>query len=261
MKKQITLCADDYSFTPAISEAIIQLASRERLSAVSCMTNTVNWEAHANWLKPYRDKIDIGLHFTLTDVTPKHVKPLTHRNLMLKAYTKKLDIELIKSELKMQIDRFQKALGRLPDFIDGHQHVHQLPIIRKALLAVYDDFFSDAACYIRVPSNGFRGIKTSLITLTGALPLKRALSRRKIPFNKTFSGVYNFSQAPHYQKHFRQFLHQVKSGGLIMCHPGLHSESSIDSIATLRWHEYHYLNSTEFLKDCERLGIQLTRFL
>ncbi len=258
--KKITLCADDYSFTPAISEAIIQLASQDRVSAISCMTNTKYWETHANRLKPYANKMDIGLHFTLTDVPPVHVKQLTHPNLMLKAYTKRLNLESIKSEIKTQIDRFQQHFGRLPDFIDGHQHVHQLPVVRKALLAVYQETFSEAACYIRVPSSGLMGIKNLLITLSGALSLKRALSRRCIPFNTSFSGVYNFSQAPHYPEYFRRFLHQVRSGGLIMCHPGLYNESTTDCIAKQRWYEYQYLNGKEFLEDCEKNRVQLTRF-
>ena len=32
-------------------------------------------------------------------------------------------------------------LGFAPDFIDGHQHIQQLPIIRDAILDVYLKFF------------------------------------------------------------------------------------------------------------------------
>lgn len=274
--KKITLCADDYSFTPAVSEAIIQLISRDRLSAVSCMTNTEHWKTHADWLKPYVDKVDIGLHFTLTDVPPHNSKlreswpngSPSHLNLMLQAYTRQLNPEWIRSEIKSQIDRFEQALGILPHFIDGHQHVHQLPIVRDALLAVYQENFPDASCYIRIPSNGVlkikdsisTTIKSSLIAITGATSLKRLLSKHNIPFNTSFSGIYTFSNAPHYPQYFRQFLEEIKPNGLIMCHPGLHSEASIDSIAGPRWHEYNYLNSDAFLQDCENKGIQLVRF-
>ncbi len=274
--KTITLCADDYSFTPAISEAIIQLVSRDRISAVSCMTNTEHWKMHARWLKPYINQIDIGLHLTLTDVLPSNAELrqswpnglLTHPKLMLRAYARQLNPELIRSEIKAQIDRFQQALGSLPHFIDGHQHVHQLPVVRQALLAVYQKTFPDTDCYIRVPTNGMMtfkkpfstAIKSSLITMTGALSLKRALSKHHIPHNTSFSGIYAFTDAQHYSKYFRQFLNHVKSGGLIMCHPGLHAESPIDSIAEQRWYEYRYLNSKEFLQDCEKNQTQLARF-
>ncbi len=42
----------------------------------------------------------------------------------------------MRAEIEAQIDAFEQATGRRPDFIDGHQHVHGLPGVRKALIAV-----------------------------------------------------------------------------------------------------------------------------
>src|SRR6185312_11376957 len=67
MKKCIVLCADDYGQAPAISQGIINLIEKGRLSATSCMVNSDYWAEHAKWLLPYQQQIDIGLHFNLTE--------------------------------------------------------------------------------------------------------------------------------------------------------------------------------------------------
>jgi len=266
--KSITLCADDYSFTPEITSAIIELIDKNRLSAVSCMVNTASWHKDAERLKPYINKVDVGLHFTLTDVLPCNTElleswknsSLSHIKLILQAYTKKLNSKFIQSEIKEQIGRFQKALGILPHFIDGHQHIHQLPVIRDALLTVYQEMFTDRACYIRIPISEELNIKTLVIRMTGGRKLKNRLLKKNIPFNTSFSGVYNFANAEHYPTYFRQFLANIKSGGLIMCHPALQANSSLDSISQQRCHEYNYLNSDKFLQDCKVQNIQVHRF-
>ena len=45
-----------------------------------------------------------------------------------------LDTDEIRAEVARQLDRFEAGLGFPPDHIDGHQHVHVLPGIRRALL-------------------------------------------------------------------------------------------------------------------------------
>src|SRR6476661_9118413 len=66
MKKRIVLCADDYGQALEISQGIIQLIQQKRLSATSCMVNTAVWHECAQWLIPFYQGVDIGLHFNLT---------------------------------------------------------------------------------------------------------------------------------------------------------------------------------------------------
>jgi chitin disaccharide deacetylase len=46
---------------------------------------------------------------------------------------------MLEGEISSQLQKFITAFGRLPDFIDGHQHVHLFPQIREALLTVVKD--------------------------------------------------------------------------------------------------------------------------
>jgi len=257
--KMITLCADDYAFLPSISEAIIHLIKDHRLNATSCMVNTSYWKDHAIALKPFLNKIDIGLHFALTDVQPATMPIDQHPNIIKHAYFRKLKQSEIERELQSQIETFEKVLGRLPNFIDGHQHIHQLPIIRNALLSVYKKIFPDRSCYIRVPLSKPRTVKSTIITLTGASTLKKQLIEHNIPHNSSFSGVYNFSNTKNYPDRFCQFLKNIESGGIIMCHPGLADKK--EGIAAARKQEFDYFNSQQFLEDCNTYAIDIPAYV
>src|SRR5580693_851904 len=115
--KYIILCADDYGQTCAISQAIIDLLKSRRLTAISCMVTSSGWPLHAPWLIPYKNQVDIGLHFNLTEGKG----PLSL--LLLKSHLRQLHKHTIRAELNTQLDQFISAMGVLPDFIDGHQHV------------------------------------------------------------------------------------------------------------------------------------------
>lgn len=253
--KTITLCADDYAFSPSISEAIIYLIKKNRLNSTGCMVNTIYWKNHAVALKPFLNRIDIGLHFALTDVQPAIISLYQHPKIIKQAYFRKLKQGEIERELQSQIETFEKVMGRLPNFIDGHQHIHQLPVIRDALLSVYEKIFPDKNCCIRIPISKPRTVKSSVITLTGALTLKKQLIERGIPHNSSFSGVYNFSNKKNYPDYFRQFLKNIGPYGIIMCHPGLVEKN--DGIASAREQEFNYFNSQQFLEDCKTHGIDI----
>jgi len=55
---------------------------------------------------------------------------------MRAALTRRLKSELLTIEIATQVSAFVMAFGRLPDFLDGHQHVHLLPQVRDAFLKV-----------------------------------------------------------------------------------------------------------------------------
>ncbi len=57
---------------------------------------------------------------------------LTHA--FLRAWSSSLNRELITQCIEEQWDLFVSVMGKHPDFIDGHQHIHQFPFIRDILL-------------------------------------------------------------------------------------------------------------------------------
>ena len=275
MTKRIVLCADDYGQAPEISQGILALLKYGRLSAVSCMVNSPHWVEHAKWLTPFRPKADIGLHFNLTE--GKATSPIfiakygetlpSLRTLLSKALLRQWDIPTFEAEFEAQIDCFKQALGVNPDFIDGHQHIQQFPNVREAFINVYKRRFSEAhKPYVRSVNprihltDIFNNSKKLIIYLTGSSIFYKILNNNDISCNTSYAGIYAFSQAGKYRSLFISFLTSCKSGGLIMCHPGLKAADSADSIADARYLEYQYLFGDQFLYDCHQQDVVISRF-
>jgi predicted glycoside hydrolase/deacetylase ChbG (UPF0249 family) len=70
MTRTLTLCADDYGVSPGVSTGIARLARSQRLSAISCITNSPHWEAAAERLAGLPDSVQVGLHLNFTEGTP-----------------------------------------------------------------------------------------------------------------------------------------------------------------------------------------------
>jgi hypothetical protein len=271
--KSITLCADDYGQNTAISQAIITLLREKRLSAVSCMTSMPQWLEHAAWLTPFKAQADIGLHFNLTQGKPLSSAFIAAYGetfpslptLLRKCYLRQLNKNAVLAELLAQLEQFVVGTGHLPDFIDGHQHIHQLPVIRRLLIDVYRSHLKKHHSYIRCTYHAkswfrFQEPKRIIIQLCGAFTLKRLLLLEKIPHNGTFSGVYHFAATKRYADLFTQFLRESEDGGLIMCHPGLEIHSPEDEIAASRPLEYGYFSGAQFLEACNQENVVITRF-
>jgi len=273
MKKNIVLCADDYGQAPAISQGIVALLRQGRLSAVSCMVNTPYWLEQAKELASFQGQVDVGLHFNLTEGRPLSALYQAHSpsffslsGLMGRTFLRRVNREAIEAECHAQINRFEEAMGYLPHFIDGHQHVHQFPVIREAVLAAYQQRLQSQKAYIRWVNEGMQWSdvlfdpKKIIIYATGTPSFGHLLDHYHIPHNLSFAGIYAFNQANQYDQLFPRFLEKIGDGGLIMCHPGL-SSSTEDRIAKARELEYAYLSSDRFLRDCERQEVTITRFL
>lgn len=274
--KNIILCADDYGLNAAVSQGILQLLQRQRLSAVSCLVTFADWRDHANLIKNYNNQIDIGLHLNFTQgqpLSPRYRQRYGNfyfsvSRLICRAFLHQLDVEILQEECTAQVERFVAEMGFLPDFIDGHQHIQLLPQIRTALLSVYKKYYiSPQKAYMRSLKNQLPAltvsdkIKQAIIYLCGAAAFEALLKEQQIPYNSYFAGVYSFSQDVSYARYFQQLLPRLNDRTLLMCHPALaeNSDRGVDVIADARSQEYAYLDSDQFIKDCQLHHIQLTQ--
>lgn len=270
--KRIVLCADDYGQAPPVSQGILALAQKGRLSATTCLVNGKDWPESAQSLAPYLSQLDVGLHLNLTEGEAlsthyrKRYGPAFRPvgALLRKCFFGKLEARAIEAECHAQLDRFISCLGVLPQFLDGHQHVHQFPIVRDVVLGFYETRLRASRPYVRLVDDRphFWGLKDAIkkggIFLAGTRPFKRALRERQVPHNPTFAGIYSFSKLGQYRKRFQQFLQDVGEAGLIMCHPALIANGA-GPIGRARKEEYDYFSGPQFLLDCKRQGAELVR--
>lgn len=263
MSKLFCLCADDFALTPSISESILWLLSNQRIQATSCMTQSPLWPSLSSELSAITSPDQIGLHINFTQsFTGNFSLPL--HTLMLKAWSHQLDRQIILYSLAQQWQAFVDGMGRQPDFVDGHQHVHQFPMIREVLLTFlkqqnFTGWVRNLANTLPTPDNRF---KTWLLPKLGASKLQASCQSRGIRQNSRFAGVYDFGDTRDYAKYMQGWMANALAGSatLVMCHPGkrvTNTAEPIDPIANARSKEFDYLSSEQFLQDCQHFGVRL----
>ena len=67
------------------------------------------------------------------------------------ALTRSIDRAELAAEIDAQLQSFEDAMQAPPDFIDGHQHAHALPLIRDVLVKAIIARYGAAPPYLRNP--------------------------------------------------------------------------------------------------------------
>lgn len=260
--RRLTLCADDFAQADATSGAILALLGAGRLSATSVMSQSPLWPEHARALKAFDGQADIGLHFNLTHPFGPDARPLPC--WLLLSQLRALPRARLQDLALAQIDRFAEHLGRLPDFIDGHQHVHAFPVIREALLAAIEQrWASITPPYLRAPDRlahpGDSRLKARVLTSACRGFQQRAKARglRTPPW---FAGLYALTPQADFPGLMQTWLDTCPDRSLLMCHPGQSPHATDDPIAAAREREFAYLASDAFADACAQRGIVLARF-
>lgn len=245
------LCADDYALHPAVDAAVAQLCEAGRLSATSCMTTSPRWKQAAPALKDLRPRLSLGLHFNLTESHSGTVPAQALGTVIRQAYTGHWSAAQMRGLWEQQLAAFEAALGTPPDFIDGHQHVHQLPGMCDAMLEVLQSRYTPAQMpWVRSTApvgTLWRSPKAAIIALLGGWQTTRSLRKAGVLINQGFGGVYGFdaSSPESYGTQMAQWLPQVQTGSLLMCHPAI-AEVQGDAIGKQRPVEFSYLLSQAF---------------
>jgi predicted glycoside hydrolase/deacetylase ChbG (UPF0249 family) len=263
--RRIWLCADDYGISPGVNAGIRELILRGRINATSIMVAApyfnVDEAAALDRLNSGEKRAALGLHVTLSapfrplsaNFAPlREGRFLPHSNMLRAATARRLQLEPLTIEIATQLRSFIDVFGRPPDFLDGHQHVHLFPQIRDAFLRVVAQRAPDAwvrQCGRARPSRRLHDHKALALDIL-SIGFRRKAKRLGIATNPAFAGTYAFSAKARFDKLFPRFLSGLPDGGLIMCHPGFVDAElkALDSLTTLRQHEFAFIDSDAFMK-------------
>jgi len=257
--RRIAVCADDFGATASITDAIVELADAGRISAVSIMVHGPDVERGALRLGGQRRPgCSRGLHFTLTEAREDAMR-IRLPDLALRAWLRLLRPRDLQRMCRRQLDRFEQLTGARPDFVDGHQHVHQFPVVRDVLVRALADRYGGGVMLRSTRPAKYRGVKAGLVAALGARALGRGAERHGLKTNTDFAGGYSFGATGRYRERMRAWLSDVSEGGLIMCHPGKPGDTT-DVIAAARHEEYEYLRSAHWLADLAAAEVELSPF-
>lgn len=261
----VCLCADDYGLNDGVNTAIQRLIRLGRVHATGVLVGAPAAAAGSGFLRRlHAQDVDVGLHLDFTEYPRLLKRTGALRGLIAQSYLGRLDRAAVRAEIRAQLDAFEDALGRAPAFVDGHQHVHQLPTVRDELLAEIGERYGTSPPWIRCtrPRAGALGdikgwVKAATIAALGSSALTAAARRDRILQNGALLGVYDFSGgARRYGARMRHWLEAARDGDLLMCHPGLGAASN-DALGQARQAEYQVIASQHFAQWLVAFGVEL----
>jgi chitin disaccharide deacetylase len=272
-----TLIADDYAMTAGVSRGILRLLEHGRISGAGAMTNRPHWKGWSHAFRGFHGRSDLGLHLNLTLGAPLTAMPRFAPTGLLPAVgavakaslSMRLPLDEIAAEASAQLDAFEQAVGHRPDFVDGHQHVHGLPGIRRALLATLDGRYgSGPRPWLRDPADSMprivkRGKNVQKALAVSGLTSGFGAAARKSSFltNEGFAGFSAFDPKQDPAVDFRSYLIASGDRHLVMCHPGEIDEelAKIDSVVETRPQELAFLMSDLAQDIMAEAGLALAR--
>ncbi|NCW78227.1 MAG: ChbG/HpnK family deacetylase [Oxalobacteraceae bacterium] len=263
--RKLALCADDFGQSKEISSGIFDLIACRRVSATSVLTEGPDWPESSWRLRELQSHADIGIHLNLTHPfeNTRGNRPLLYWLLLTQLGMVSRDWVL--QRFLKQIDLFVKYFKRLPDYLDGHQHVHAFPIIRDAMMAAIDTHWLPGSHlpWVRSPDRlvDSGGTPGKALVLRAACRDFAAVAQQKgLRITEKFGGLYALQPEAKFEQRMRRWLHSVPSGTLLMVHPGRPTVNFDDPISDARAAEFNYLAGTRFAEDCHSAGVRLVRF-
>lgn len=226
--KRVGLCVDDFGLKPEINEAVIRLIDEGIITAVGCMSTGPAWLTGAQLLAGQRrDRVDVGVHLTLTEPGAANdadlVMPLSQ--VIARSVLRVLPQRRLCQTIHRQLSAFEEAFGSPPDFLDGHQHVHQLPQVRDALMQCLVERYPTHRPWLRCTVGSPRSpttLKQTIIACLGSTGLREKARARGYAMNRHLLGVYGFdADAPTYARLLAGWLEACQDGDLLMLHPAI----------------------------------------
>ena len=257
------LCADDFGLNHPVSTGILDLVKAGKINSVSCLVTTDCWKERVSELYPFLDNIEVGLHLTLTHPKPIHFSGGSFSSLIRKSYLKQLKKQEIIREIRSQMELFRNSMGRMPDYLDGHEFCHHLPTVRDALIDIAEEFhFKENNLYVRVfrpgnlsfLKNGIFWI-SNYVTAFPSRKLAALLKAKGISFNSRLLGFHPYLMEP--KKYFNYYLQAKPSKkDIFFCHPGLPSNDRSDNLHKYRPQIYNFMMSFQFDELLKHYGLK-----
>jgi predicted glycoside hydrolase/deacetylase ChbG (UPF0249 family) len=265
----ICLCVDDFGLHEGIDAAALELARMGRAQAIGCLVGGASWPHGSAQLRRERtEDIDVGLHL---DLTERPLLPDSRHELvalLAAAALRRLDRDAVRAEIRCQLTAFEQAIGRAPAFVDGHQHVHQFPVVRHLLVDELSTRYRGSLPWLRStrrtghdsampPRDWHEHSKPWLIERLGAAGMATLARRHGFAQNRHLLGVYDFNGGvAGYRVRLAAWLARAVDGDLLMCHPSLPCVAD-DRLLEARQAEFEVLGNASFDEMLQSAGVTL----
>jgi hypothetical protein len=255
--------ADDFGETPQITHGICVAIEAGVLTSTSIMANMPGTEEGLQRVAALASRASFGVHLNFCEGRPlTAARSLTDpegrfhskRALFVRAVTRQLALSDVEAEIAAQIGRVRDYGVRI-SHVDGHKHLHQLPIISTAVANVLPRF---SIRRVRITRLG------RLSRVRGATQLVRELLATKASRKFRRGGL----RSPVRILDLRSFISMqtpdacVDPSGPVelCCHPGTLEADAHKPGSHLRSAELDYLLSARFRELLDVNGARLVSY-
>lgn len=216
--KYLIVNADDLGYSEGINEGIVEAHKNGIVTSTSLMVYGKAAKQAVNLIKEF-PKLGVGLHF---QIGKEDLDILTRQINKASAIAM---IENTKEQFDKQVEIFTRMLGKFPDHIDGHYHIHKLPSIYP---------------YIRK------------FTKKNKIPLRDD----GVNFIKSFFDMHDERKLS--PEALNKILRELSEGiSELMCHPAKYTGDLNSSYKRQREVEFATLTSDEVKETIKKLNIKL----
>ncbi len=130
MARYLIVNADDFGLCRSVNQGIIECFEHGIVTSTSLMIRQPAAAEAAAYARQ-NPRLGVGLHLDLGEWIYRHGdwQPLYQ-------VADILDSGAVKAELNLQVEEFRRLMGRDPDHLDSHQHVHCREPVRAAATAL-----------------------------------------------------------------------------------------------------------------------------
>jgi chitin disaccharide deacetylase len=241
--RSLIINSDDFGLTPSVSRGILDGHAAGVITSTSVMVNTPGWGDALERLLDFGLHLNLGLGRPLTEartlVDKNSGTYATLGGLSLSAIGRRIDPDDVARECRAQLQRLREV-GRPITHIDSHWHLHALPGIWGAVLAVAR---AEGVPWIRSPG----------------VPRRQEIIRAMFPFTLLgLASLWRHSTKPGIVDHFTGYTmngaHEFERGVLerlddvppgvteFMVHAG-YDEPGLAALDTYTWERERELSA------------------
>jgi predicted glycoside hydrolase/deacetylase ChbG (UPF0249 family) len=273
-ERQVIINIDDLGLSDSVNDAVIALGTLGKVRSTSYMAGGTISESQIRSLTCLQ--LEVGLHLDFTGIYPSALTQ-SLSSVLMASYLRRLDKQAVTALIHQQLEGFENTFNQPPVFIDGHQHVHQFPVIRTCLAEVLQARYGDANATshakinmaARVTTPLVNDLKSWIIYLLGGPAWQQLCRQHDMPTNGKFGGAYDFeANQDKLAQLWESWLAkcplintsapttaQQQSPTLIMCHPAIPNNGWEDEIKAAREQEYAWLMSDTFAALCQKYQV------
>ena len=269
---RLIIHADDFGETEEITKGILTALDGGVVSSTSIMANMPGTDSALKIARVWQAEASFGVHLNFCEgkalsgcstLTNRDGYFLAKRQIIARALLRKLRIADVVAEIRAQIDRIGSAGIRI-SHVDGHKHLHQLPVVRDGLMTVLPEFRIDRVRVTAGPKNSQAStnwrnrISEAARNRFGVIARKLFMSNGLRSPNR-FIDIVELMQPDHC---FKTLLDSGDEQLIVEigCHPGTHAAKLEKPGSCDRPAELDFLMSAEFKRFLASESVKLSNY-